>query len=802
MSKPKVRVGLALRTVATLLGLALLIYLIRRVGSETLIQSFSALGWGLLLIVALGGVSQLLKTWAWKLTLAGRNARVSFARMFQLRLACEAVGQVGAFGQLLGEGLRVSALSREMPIDSCVSSVTLDRALFMVTGAVVIIAGMTTALLVAPLTHALRWCAVLFAIALAGLLCMAVLAAVRRWRFLSASASAFSRVRYFGRLIERVLPLIQSVENSLFDFHRRTPFAFWASLLLNLVCHGLAVIEVYFILLLLGVTKVGLSGALVCEALTKLLNIVGLFNPGNIGTYEGGNISIAKMLALPASIGLVVAVVRRARGIFWSAAGIVCFIFVSRQKAWGRSADIVVSTDPKGPHGDMGQSITACIFLDKKSSPLLQVGTLPILLRTIIAIRRGGGGRIIVYAERAIRRKVERELLDTGRLPHYVDWCEPPSGVLLHQLLGRIASESKGNCLLVVDGNSTYHPALFRQACAWTGQNGAMSLTEAGTPIGIHMLSANFVREVTDLCPSDTRPLDKLETWLVSSSQVQCQEVEPESWHRVITAEDRISAERKLDRWLVKPTDGIFARINRKISIPISRQIIRLPITPNLVSLFTLGVGLVAGVFFARGGYWSMLTGAVLSVWASILDGCDGEVARLRLMETDFGCWLETVCDWLYYLFIFGGMAVGLTKTLEPLTVAFWGSWLLLGAVMSFLVTGFGRQRFAKRRPEQYLAIWQAKAESRPSNPILYIGRNTEFIVRRCFLPYALLFFALLNMIKIAFFLSAIGANLVWLIALYSYLSFAATGSKLKGKLQIKHCDSPLKLRQTKCRLE
>ena len=42
---------------------------------------------------------------------------------------------------------------------------------------------------------------------------------------------------------------------------------------------------------------------------------------------------------------------------------------------------------------------------------------------------------------------------------------------------------------------------------------------------------------------------------------------------------------------------------------------------------------------------------------------------------------------------------------------------------------------------------------------------------------------------KIAFFLSAIGANLVWLIALYSYSSFAITESKLKdvGVLQIKH---------------
>jgi len=93
--------------------------------------------------------------------------------------------------------------------------------------------------------------------------------------------------------------------------------------------------------------------------------------------------------------------------------------------------------------------------------------------------------------------------------------------------------------------------------------------------------------------------------------------------------------------------------------------------------------------------------------------------------------------------------------------------------VTSFLVTGAGRQRFAGERPEQYLKIWQAQAESRRSNPILYLGRHTEFLIRRCFLPYAFLFFAAINMMRVAFVLTAIGVNVVWLISLYSYRAFA-----------------------------
>jgi hypothetical protein len=101
---------------------------------------------------------------------------------------------------------------------------------------------------------------------------------------------------------------------------------------------------------------------------------------------------------------------------------------------------------------------------------------------------------------------------------------------------------------------------------------------------------------------------------------------------------------------------------------------------------------------------------------------------------------------------------------------------LLFGAMASFLAIGWERHRLAADRPEQLLKIWQTHAESRPSNPFLYVARHIEFVIRRCFFPYALLFFALFNVMNVAFVLSAIGANLVWPIALYSSQAFARTG--------------------------
>jgi phosphatidylglycerophosphate synthase len=239
----------------------------------------------------------------------------------------------------------------------------------------------------------------------------------------------------------------------------------------------------------------------------------------------------------------------------------------------------------------------------------------------------------------------------------------------------------------------------------------------------------------------------------------------------VSSEEDRLLAEQKLDQWLFKSTDGWFARMNRKVSIPISRQLIKFPITPNMVSLFTLGVSFSAGAFFALGGCGHMLLGAILSVFASILDGSDGEVARLTFQDSAFGCWLETVCDYLYYVFIFAGMMIGLLARGPIYRV--WGSVLIFGAVATFLTTALQRRRMAGARPEQYLSLWQAQASRRSSNPLLYLGRHTEVLIKRCCMPYLVLAFALFGGTYMAFIGAAVGSNIAWLIVLYSYFMFS-----------------------------
>jgi phosphatidylglycerophosphate synthase len=524
-----------------------------------------------------------------------------------------------------------------------------------------------------------------------------------------------------------------------------------------------------------------------------VVNAVGTFNPGNIGTYEGGNVLIASLFGITAAVGLAVAVARRLRAIFWAAVGGIFLVMLSKSNEprdsgeGGTRRSVSETPDTRKQIEAIKQSVKAVLLAntreegDQGRPAESRVGTLPILLRDILSVQKAGARRITVCLDPFSGPCLQRELEETGRLPQSIRWLWAASDAPLSQLLREIAADPAADDLILIAGNRTFHPALFRQVTEWNGNDGALTLVTGEELAGIYALTAEAARDVAKHCPPEIQNLEELHAWLLLSRSVQCLPVPGETWQRISSPADRISAERKLDRWLVKPTDGVFARMNRRISIPISRQLIKLPITPNMVSLFTLAVGFASGLLFASGGYWNTLAGAVLSVWASILDGCDGEVARLKLLESNFGCWLETICDYLYYLFIFAGMAIGLIRNSQSRTYLVLAVMLLVGAVVSFLVAGLGRQKLSAGRPEDYLKVWQAQAESRRSNPLLYFGRYTEFIIRRCFLPYALLFFALLNITNVAFILSAIGANVVWLISLYTYLTFAvARRSSLK----------------------
>jgi phosphatidylglycerophosphate synthase len=763
------------RVVTAAASVALLAWLICRIGPAQLRQDLTRLGWGLVLVIALGGLPHVIRTWAWRFTLP-TGPKPSFARMLSLRLGSEAIAQLGFLGTVLGDAMRVSLFDANIESTSVIASVALDRALFILAANLVTALGAVIALLFLPLPHHVAMLAGGCALVVVLAIIAAMLAIGKRVRFLSGTARAASRIPRLGQWTAKRLSAIQSVERLLLDFFHCRPQAFRAGLLLNLACHLVAVLEAWLVLHLLGV-HIGLAGAFAVEALTKLINGLGGFNPGNIGTYEGGNMLIGKLLRFGGATGIALAFARRARAVFWGSVGAVCLAFASKRRGIQHVSD----------HGELADpTLAAVILVDRPmiwfrtaSRLLPRVGEVPVLLRTILGLRKAGFGRIIVATSPQLLAPIESELRRTDRLPDIVEWfaTSGPQGALV----GLIENLASNGVLRVafVTGDRTHQPALLRTLAEWSSQRRGLSLRTRENQAGACVLPVSSARAFAGCVNGEEELAGQLHTWSFNEWTLATVNAPDYLWQRIQTEQDRIAAERKLDAWLVKPTDGVFARFNRKISIPISRQLIRFPVTPNMVSIFTLGVSFLSGILFAMGGYLNMLGGAVVGLFASILDGCDGEVARLKLQESAFGCWLETVCDYLYYLFMFAGMTIGLLRSSGKDVYLYLGCVLVFGAVMSFVATAMQRRRLADaRRPEQLLRNWQNEAERRKSNPLLYLARHTEFVVRRCFLPYAILFFAAFQIVPAAFLLAAVGANVVWPIALYSYWTFPAASTQ------------------------
>ena len=67
--------------------------------------------------------------------------------------------------------------------------------------------------------------------------------------------------------------------------------------------------------------------------------------------------------------------------------------------------------------------------------------------------------------------------------------------------------------------------------------------------------------------------------------------------------------------------------------------------TPSQISAFCFGLSLLAAALFAAGGTLTLALGGLLAQLASVVDGCDGEVARLKFQESVFGGWFDAVLD-------------------------------------------------------------------------------------------------------------------------------------------------------------
>jgi phosphatidylglycerophosphate synthase len=122
-------------------------------------------------------------------------------------------------------------------------------------------------------------------------------------------------------------------------------------------------------------------------------------------------------------------------------------------------------------------------------------------------------------------------------------------------------------------------------------------------------------------------------------------------------------AERTMVWSLRKQAQGLAAYwINRHMSLPVTRAIMRTSILPNHITVFCFLLAVAGAIVISRGGYLAGVIGMVLVNLGSILDGVDGELARLKYRFSRLGAWLDTLADDLGNFAYSWGVAISLDK--------------------------------------------------------------------------------------------------------------------------------------------
>ena len=171
------------------------------------------------------------------------------------------------------------------------------------------------------------------------------------------------------------------------------------------------------------------------------------------------------------------------------------------------------------------------------------------------------------------------------------------------------------------------------------------------------------------------------------------------AWEYITDGEQIDEIEKRFLRDSGKSQDGPVSRyLNRPISRVVTRLLLRFPTTPNAWTLLIFSLPIVASLILLHGTYWSFLWGLVLFQVFSVLDGCDGEIARAKFLESERGRQLDDLCDIVSNILLVVSLGFGLSRPANLGGQSHW-AYLVEGVVTAALI-GANEFHLATRRPD------------------------------------------------------------------------------------------------------
>jgi hypothetical protein len=294
-------------------GTALFIWLVWTVGPQEIWSGFQRIGWGLVVIVMLGGCRFAVRAAAWALCVEPPHT-LPFATAFNAAVAGDALGNVTPFGPLVGEPAKVAFVGGRVGLAPALTALAIENVIYTMSVAAMIAAGAGALLYSAALPVQLREFS---EVAIACIVALFIAAAWILWKR-PALVSMWLPVDWMAA---SRLGKLRAVEQEVLTFASRRRRAMLPLCGLELAFHALGVIEKHLTLWLILGAAPALLTSFIVETADRLITVAFKFVPFQVGVGEAGTGLITQLLGLGAASGVTVSLVRKARMGIWSLVG-------------------------------------------------------------------------------------------------------------------------------------------------------------------------------------------------------------------------------------------------------------------------------------------------------------------------------------------------------------------------------------------------------------------------------------------------------------------------------------------------
>ena len=747
--------GNVIRWGALAVGIILFAAALYYINLTLAVGTIRSLGVALPLALFFSGLWHLARTIAWACCFP-QPRRVSFLRLTRVRLAAEAFSYLTLRG-IAGEPLKVVLLADRVDPREATAAVALERLAYMIGTTIIAGAGALIAILFLPLSR--LWFRVFraFAITAAILTLLAAFVIGGRGTYMQALFQRFDRRWGTSVATGRISRFISAVERQMLDLVRGNPRRLAVLLLATIAAYACMALEAWVILRASG-TPVSAVGALAIETFSRVASFASAFIPANLGALEASSLAAVAAVGITTG-GAALALARRLRGLFWAGLGLAIYPRrTSPEPVRAAGASAATASPPDMSDDAMtGTPRPVLLYLPWDStvrvSPDVRLASLPAGERIVRSALKAEYGRVIVWAPSPSRSRLFERL------------AQQLEGVVVVSTADawrtEIGALDPAAAVTVIGAGTVVSPALLADAATLPvdGETAVDVPAGADWPVS----GAIRVRAADALNPAALSTLLS-PRWahVARPSGMDVSNGSARLAIRMVEPADIEPAERTIRLSIFKDTDEGVARFNRRISLPISVALMRTPLTANQLSIMLVAVGFYSGWLFSIGHYWTGVLAAFLSLAASILDGCDGEIARLKYQESPLGCWIETVGDYSYYIAIFIGITVGAVRQTGHPAFYWVGIVAIAGTLLTFALLIYLRARITAGQPTRLHAVAKSRFTADPSLWSRLIWK-LAFLCTRAAMPYAIMILALLDATPAVIIFAAIGGNLYWL---------------------------------------